>query len=596
MKLSLFPTAQYNAALPKKLFISMADYLTGMHGLNDIYQQALQIQNGEKEHDFYSALLHTMRINVSGNELDKIPLAGGAIIACNHPFGGAEGIALGALIANRRKDFKIMANTLLSRIPEFESSMIFVNPFGNAVRQNIQGIRKSIEWVQSGGILGIFPAGSVSHYQPSQGIITDAEWHSTLGYIIRLTQAPVIPLYFHGHNSATFQAAGLVHPYLRTAMLPAEFLGMKDRTIEYTIGNAISPARLLAMENDKARTEYIRSRTYFLSSHAYLQERKKDKLHQKPVENPWPIDALISETEALPGECIILENKEFTVYCISAPQAPVIIREIGRLRELTFRAAGEGTGKASDLDEYDARYLHLFLWHKEKKKIAGAYRLGLTDKIMEVQGKKGLYIHSLFRCKKSFLESISPGIELGRSFIIPEFQRNYQSLLLLWKGIAAFICKNPHYRYLFGPVSISNDYTPLARQLMVLYLRTWCFHPEFSRFVKPREKYKTKKLRSIYGNLIYQGKIEACAEKFSELISEIEPDGKGIPVLLRQYLKLNGKIIGFNVDKSFSDVIDGFILVDLINTPLPLLMRYMGTIEAQNYLEFHQDSVDAAVH
>ena len=266
-----------------------------------------------------------------------------------------------------------------------------------------------------------------------------------------------------------------------------------------------------------------------------------------------------------------------------------MLREIGRLREITFRAAGEGSGLQSDLDIFDAEYIHLFIWHSSQQ-IVGAYRIGQTDILLPKYGNKGLYTSTLFKYKKKFLKKISPALELGRAFVRIEFQKSYQPLLLLWKGIGAFIVANPRYRFLFGGVSISNEYTPLSKQLMITHLRTFAFNKDIAQFVKPRDKFKTKNIRSVYAKLMLSDMMTENLDSINSLLMQIESDGKGIPVLIRQYLKLNGKMIGFNRDKKFGNVIDGLIFVDLLKTDPLILARYFGDEGLESFLTYQYAS------
>lgn len=285
----------------------------------------------------------------------------------------------------------------------------------------------------------------------------------------------------------------------------------------------------------------------------------------------------------------MVDNGDFKVYCANAEQTPHILQELGRLREITFRATGEGTGKSIDLDIYDNYYLHLFIWHSTRYEIVGAYRLGLGDKIMKRFGKRGFYSHSLFKYHSQLINQLNPAIELGRSFIREEYQRSFSPLMLLWKGIGAYIAQHPHYRKLFGPVSISNNYQRSSQQLMVDFLRANNHRPELSRLVKPRSPFKSKEIH--YPDQATSGfkNIDSIAQ----LISEIEQDNKGIPILLKQYLKLGGTILEFNVDDQFNNALDGLIMVDLLHTDPKVLGKYMGNDAAQMFLQHHQTSNNA---
>jgi putative hemolysin len=306
---------------------------------------------------------------------------------------------------------------------------------------------------------------------------------------------------------------------------------------------------------------------------------------QAPVAPAIPQTLLKAEVEALPAEQRLVESEKFLVLYARAQQIPWCLQEIGRLRELTFRAAGEGTGKASDIDLFDSYYLHLFLWDSEAGAIVGAYRMGLADEILARYGKRGLYTQSLFRYGPRLLQTLNPAIELGRSFVRAEYQRSFSPLLLLWRGIGRYILRSPRYAVLFGPVSISNSYAPVSRQLMVDYLRTNNSEARLARHVKPRRPFRVQ--RSLVRNEVEIADLKDI-EHLSRVIARIEHDNKGVPILLKQYLKLGGRLLGFNSDDQFSDALDGLVVVDLRASEPRVLARYMGEEGAAAFFSHHQ--------
>jgi putative hemolysin len=323
---------------------------------------------------------------------------------------------------------------------------------------------------------------------------------------------------------------------------------------------------------------------------ARLPVARSARTDHAPVAAAIPGGLLRAEIEALPLEQRLVEGGQYLILYARAEQMPWCLQEIGRLRELTFRAAGEGTGKASDIDLFDAYYLHLFLWDREANAIVGAYRMGLADEIVERYGKRGLYTQSLFKYGPRLLETLNPAIELGRSFVRTEYQRSFSPLLLLWRGIGQFILRSPHYAVLFGPVSISNNYAPISRELMVDYLRTNKIEARLAKHVKPRHPFRvrsSKKLRS---------EVEVAdlkdIEHLSRVIARIEHDNKGVPILLKQYLKLGGRFLGFNADDQFSDALDGLVVVDLRASEPRVLARYMGEEGAAAFFAHHSGEPD----
>lgn len=306
------------------------------------------------------------------------------------------------------------------------------------------------------------------------------------------------------------------------------------------------------------------------------------------------VSLLKAEIEALPPEQLLCSSGEFRVVYARAAQIPWCMEELGRLRELSFRAAGEGTGRASDIDAFDACYLHLFVWDADAHKIVGAYRMGLTDEILPRYGKQGLYTQSLFKYRTRVLQSLNPAIELGRSFVRQEYQRSYAALMLLWRGIGAFIARNPRYAVLFGAVSISSSYDPASRRLIVDYLRANTVEADLARHVKSRRPFHDPK---VHGVKVQSEDAEGAAlksiEDLSRVVASIEPDAKGVPILLRQYLKLGGRVLGFNSDAQFSNALDGLMKVDLRNSDRRVLVKYMGPESAAAFLAYHAASSEA---
>jgi len=560
--------------------------------LEKLYQELPDCDN---EQGFLQQVFDTfnIRYRVTEKELAYIPQSGPLLIVANHPFGAIEGVIMADLLRKIRPDVKIMANHLLKRLPEISDLFIAVDPFGGnqAKQKNIGPMKEAIRWLKQGGVLVVFPAGEVSHYTPNQRKIIDPLWNANIARLIHINQCPVQSLYFHGNNSLLFQLAGILHPRLRTALLPRELINKADTTIPIRINQPLPYKKLKDIGTDAQLMAYLKLRTYMLKdqlspSKISKQAALPQETPQRDIEPAKPADWLQQEIAQLSDEQCLVDNGDLKVYCADAKQIPHTLHELGRLREVTFRATGEGTGKSIDLDIYDNYYLHLFIWHSKRHEVVGAYRLGLGDKIMERFGKRGFYSHSLFKYRSRLINQLNPAIELGRSFIREEYQRSFAPLMLLWKGIGAYIALHPHYRKLFGPVSISSDYQHSSQQLMVDFLRVNNRLPELARLVKPRSPFKGKGIQ--YPDQAASGfkNIDSIAQ----LISEIEQDNKGIPILLKQYLKLGGTILEFNVDDQFNNALDGLIMVDLLHTDPKVLGKYMGTDAAQYFLQHHQSS------
>jgi putative hemolysin len=517
----------------------------------------------------------------------------------NHPFGGIDGMALGSLLLSVREDTKFLINYLLSEIEEMRPYFIAVDPFGGkeATKANIAPLKETLKWLKNGGCIGTFPSGTVSHLHLRSRKVSDPEWNDNIAGLVRRTGASVLPVFIQGRNSDFFQAAGLVHPKLRTALLMRELVNMRGKTIEIRVGQPIPISRLEKFNSDAEMTAFMRLKTYNLQNRSEPERkrrfikmprlpRSRVKTHMEPLAPAVPAEVLEAEIATLPADSLLVSHGDMAVYMAKHEQIPNVMVELARLREKTFRAVGEGTGKALDTDHYDPYYMHLFMWSRSAKEIVGGYRLGRTDRLLEKLGPKGIYTASLFRFKGRFLERISPALELGRSFVREDYQRKPNALPLVWRGIGEYIARNPRYRVLFGPVSISSDYKSASRDLIVQYLRNNSLDVELHPLVKARRPPGKGRLGQIDKDSLRTTVRDI--EDISALVSDIENDRKGVPVLLRHYLKLNATILSFNVDKDFCNVIDGLIVVDLMRTDPKILRRFMGDEGAERFVREQQ--------
>ena len=528
-------------------------------------------------------------IDVSQEDIARVPSNGPVVVVANHPFGMVEGLVLAAVLERIRPDVRTMANDLLAAMPEARERMIMVDPFDrpDSARKNLAGLRSALQWLRGGGMLVMFPAGEVSHIDFSRRGITDPQWSDSAVRLAAKAGAPILPVRFTGNNSALFHVLGLVHPTLRTAMLPHELWNKRGRTVSVRIGQPIDGEILSRFENERAATAFIRNRTYSLVSRKPARRWgfRKPTPAQAPVIESIPPEILEEEIRGLRPEATLLKAGEMRVVLARASDIPFTLREIGRLREVTFRQAGEGTGRPLDLDRFDSHYLHLLLWNDTEREVAGAYRLAPSLEVLHEHGVRGFYTSTLFAWKRNFLDRLGPSVELGRSFVRLEYQKSFSALLLLWKGIGQFLVKDPRYHVLFGPVSISNDYHPESRQLMVRFLNAYCRDEHLARLVRARNPFKLKPRRDV--DDIVEGTAQWDIDALSTVIADFETDQKGVPVLLRQYLKLGGRLVAFNVDSGFADTLDGLIVVDIARTDRRTLGRYMGVQAAKKYLEFH---------
>ena len=569
--------------LPKP-FRGALTRLLGIDQLDRIYRSTTE------DRPIPEQLLEQLAVTyrVSGLDLQQIPRTGATVIVANHPFGILEGAVLATVLQRIRPDVRFLANQVLDRIPEIRDLIIPVNVLGGTAQNNAAGLRRAIEYLQGGGCLVVFPAGEVSHFQPREGIVADSRWHTVVARLVEALSrkglaVATVPAYIRGSNSFVFQILGMLHLRIRTALLARELLNKKDRLVELRIGSPITHKKLLDIPTPQERTEYLRWRTYLLAGRSEFKPKTSlPLLNRPPQRTPLAVtaavdrDILISEVATLTREQMLFQAGDLEVYVTPAHAIPAVLEEIGRLRELTFRAVGEGTGKSTDIDGFDAYYLHLFVWNAAKREIVGAYRLAGTDVTRD------LYTATLFKYTGDFLDKLGPALELGRSFVRPEYQRGFAPLLALWKGIGAYVARNPQYKTLFGPVSISNQYQAVSRELMVAFLERGAALREWTGLISGRNPFKRRSRTSLPPD----GGFDL--EDLSDCVADLEPSRTGVPVLLRQYLKLGGKLLGFNLDPEFSDALDGLIVVDLTKTEPRLLERYLGKAEAQEFLKYQK--------
>ena len=576
---------------------SLLERALGIEEIERVYQTLQTMNEGRSIVD---RLLDFLAVTYTASEIDlaRVPRSGPAIVTANHPFGILDGAVLASLLAQVRPDVRFLANGILTVVPEIREMVIAVDPTGGrgAAAANGRGLRKALQHLRSGGMLVIFPAGEVSHFRWKDRAVTDAEWNPMAARMAEIARVPVIPAYVEGSNSRVFQVAGIAHPGFRTALLGRELLNKRGRHVEVRIGTQIPPDKLQAMPAARQRADYLRWRTYLLA----IRQRFKPRTalpgpmggqrvagkQAEPVAAPLASGPIAREIAALPVSGLLGRSGELEVYVAPASDIPNTLHELGRLREIAFRAAGEGTGKPRDLDEFDPHYLHLFVWNARKRELVGAYRLARTDAVCKQFGAGGLYTAALFGYGDPFLDRLGPALELGRSFVRQEYQKSFGPLLLLWKGIGAFVARNPQYKILFGPVSISNQYQAVSRELMVSFLEKFALLQDWSGLARNRQAFDGRLLKGAHRPAFPATGFDI--EDLSAVVSEMEQTPAGVPVLLRQYLRLGGKLLGFNVDPNFANALDGLILVDLTKTEPKLLERYLGTREAATFLEFQK--------
>jgi putative hemolysin len=534
-------------------------------------------------------LLH-LKYLIPENDLKNIPADGPFITVSNHPFRGIDSMILYKILYEQRKDFKILGSFLLHQIEPLRDIVIPVNTheISTNTRSSYTGLRQAINHLREGHCIGIFPTGETTAPIESSRVILDNIWQMEALKFIKNSQVPLIPVYFHGTNSRIIQFIGRINPLLRQTQLPSELLHRNNRTVKVRIGSPVSVSEQAEFEDLAYFGRYLRARVYSLGSAMEVRNFSSGRLKRKinkaiPLVEQVPVNILKEEFERIRNEFELFSTKNYSVICAPAEKIPVIFNEIGRLRELTFRKVGEGTNKSTDIDEYDFYFNHLFIWDNDRDKIVGAYRIGKGKDILRVNGIKGFYINSLFRLKNSFQPILSQSLELGRSFISEEYQKKTIPLFLLWKGIMVFLLRNPEYRYLIGPVSISNDFSRFSKSLIVEFIRKYFTDDKYSGYIVPRKAFVVKPDKTIDRN-IFIDTSESDINKLEKVIIDIEP-GYRLPVLLKKYLEINGRIIGFNIDPKFNYCLDGLLILDLYKTPREYILGLSRQLNDESIME-----------
>ncbi|MBL4664000.1 MAG: lysophospholipid acyltransferase family protein [Flavobacteriaceae bacterium] len=556
--------------------------------INKIYNKHKHL----KDIDFMNGLLDEfeIRFEIPEEDLKRIPKKGPFITISNHPLGGIDGILLLKLLLEHRSDFKIIANFLLHRVEPLKPYVMPVNPFEGHknVKSSLMGFKGAMKHLQEGHALGIFPAGEVSTYRDGK-LVIDKPWEVAAMKLIKKAGVPIVPIYFHAKNSKLFYRLAKMSDTLRTAKLPSELLTQKDRLIKVRIGNPISVKDQLEHESLDDFTDFLRKKTYVLSNPF---EKKKSlenipktiKIPKTPkkIAGPISLEAMEAEIRTLTNEGKrLLVSKNYEVLLAPADAIPNILKEIGRLREITFREVGEGTNQATDVDKYDSYYHHMFLWDNDAKRLAGAYRMGLGEKIYKKYGIDGFYLLSLFRFEPELYDMMSKSIEMGRAFIIKQYQQRPMPLFLLWKGIVHTTLRFPNHKFLIGGVSISNQFSEFSKSLMIEFMKSNYYDPYIAQYINPKKEYKVK-LKDADKDFIFD-ESKADLNKFDKLIDELEPGSLRLPVLIKKYIKQNAKVVAFNVDPLFNNAVDGLMYIRIADLPestvKPVMEEFQSELE-----------------
>jgi putative hemolysin len=518
---------------------------------------------------------------VSPEDEARIPRSGSLLVVCNHAYGGADPQVIATLLDRVRPDVRFVANRMMADLPPVRGRIFAASVLDerDAARANVRMLRQVIDWLQAGHCVVVFPAGEVSHFTWRRWRAVDGHWQTQVARVARRTNATVLPIFVDGGNRLRFQLLGLVHPIFRTIMLVREYAAAARRSlaIRLVVGTPIPADEVLAQGDEDDIMKYLRVRTYL------LRTRLDRPRHAPPtLVSPLPVPdrsqhepaELAAELAGLPPEDMLLRSGEFEVWCTRSERIPLTMLEIGRLREISFRSVGEGTGKAIDIDRFDARYHQMLVWNNRTQEVVGGYRLGFTDQILREQGIDGLYTSTLFAYPPTAVASLGPAVELGRSWVAPAWQRKPAPLLLLWKGLARVAVRDPRYAIMFGPVSISDEYQSMSKKLILAFLERHRAVNAFAERIRPRHPPDTTPF--LDWDPDHTRAVVRSADDVERIVREIEANGRSVPVLLRQYLKLNAKPIAFNVDPDFGNVVDALMYMDLRIMPPRLQDFYFG--------------------
>ncbi|MFT4993378.1 MAG: putative hemolysin [Paraglaciecola sp.] len=546
--------------------LKFADTLFGITKLNKLY--VLHNLAGSNKQDFAERLIKGLNLQLTGIDdlQDKVPKEGPLVIASNHPFGGIEGIILSWALGQVRPDLKVLANQGLKIFPELKDYFIFTNPLAQNDPKNAPSLRASLRHVKNGGALLIFPAGRVSYYQKDKKRITDHTWNRLVANLVRRSQAQFLPVFVNGLNSPLFYRLGRIYYRLRMLMLPRELANKQNARIQVLAGNTVASSVYSKSLEPQSHTALLRAQVY-AQDPSWRMTWPADKIQSlKPLAAEQDSTFILAEIAQLPAEQHLFDHKDLAVYFGYQSQLPATVKEIARLRELVFRQHNEGSGEPLDTDHFDATYTHLFVLKRDSGKIIGAYRMGQTDRLLADGNIDNLYLSRMFKFSPKFINQHQPCLEMGRSFLIPEYQRSFKGLYLLWRGIGAFVCKFPHYRTLYGTVSLSKLYDPRSVTLIDRAMVTatklvspytafdFPLHPELEEFTRQHE----------------------MSQHLTALLGSIERDGKDVPILLKHYHKLGAVFHCVGIDQSFNDTPGLLLSVDLPSAPEKLLKLYMG--------------------
>ena len=547
-----------------KPLVALGLNILGFRKINRLYSPSADLENLPFTDDML--MRYNITYDVNENELNCIPKEGPFMLVCNHPFGAIEGIILYNAIAKVRPDFKIMANFILGFIPNLKDVFFSVNPFENnkELAGSNGGIRASLNQLKEGHGLGVFPAGEVARYH-GHSYPEDIAWSPSIAKLVQKTKVPVIPVYFDGNNSHKFYFLTKIHPMLGTFRLVRELLNKRNKKLIIKIGKPILQSEVSQYETPEALAAYLKNRSYALQANISQEKKHFRSRVSDPIDPPFRPSDLARELHAIRNKSLLFTTADFECYLADYDKIPHVMHEMGRRREEAFRAVGEGTGKSIDTDNYDTYYKHLVLWDTKEQTIAGGYRIGIGDEIYEKYGVHGFYVDSLFNIDQKFEPYLKETIELGRSFVSVDYQKDILPLMLLLKGLMETIMRFPKMSYFIGPVSISSWYPKFYQSLMVYYVTTKHTNEEMSKLFHPKTPF-TPNFNKCDIEVLMEKNMETV-DKFDRYILKLSNGDYRMPTLFKKYLKINSKFLCFNVDPDFNDTLDGLLLLKFTDYP-----------------------------
>ena len=562
--------------------LGIGERLLGFHVFNVAHSKIEDDQEAGCADNFFRLACKHLPLNYELDGLENIPEEGPCVIVSNHPHGMSDGLMIGDIAMKRRSDIRIVVNEFLHCVRGMRPYQITVDVYGgeDAKRANMSGMREMLKWLRDGHCLIIFPSGSAASWSDQDGRVIDDPWQTNMAAIIRKTGATVVPMHFSGQNGRLFQAVTRLCKEKRSALLAREIKRDRRTLHQVHVGKPIPASRLAMLETDQSLIDFLRLSSMMLRYPAGAANKAADKAPREmaPIDSPVSPELLQAEIDSLNPEEHLLYTHSSTglqIYTALGRDIPNLLKEIGVQREITFRAVGEGSGTACDTDEYDLFYDHLIMWDPAEHRIAGAYRMGRTDEIVKSRGVTGIYNSEFFSLGNEFVNHVKNGLEMGRAFITAPYQKHPASLDTLWMGIGRFVMKYPQYRLLYGTVSVSSDYSVRSRALIYEYLKCHCMNKKLAEHVEAKTPPSGMDLLSEDARLLPTGLADL--RLLSAMVSDMEDDGRSIPVLLRQYLRLGGEMVSFNVDDEFGSTFDCLVLVDLTKAPDRLMTRYCGT-------------------